>query len=365
MWFVGVTSGVVGALLASGILLMSGVTDNNLNLTVPTTVLGSAPPTTASPSATPLLDYVSPSIVGLSVTGDQGTVFASGVIVDSSVQYAYILTDSALFAGAGSGPQIQVMVSSTIRSGSLLAVDPAAGIAVVRSAVSPVRTADLGSVGGLQTGDGVYAIGSAWAAAAYPNGSGNYFGIGEINDTLNYLPPVNGATYGLFSMLVADLSVDPSAYGGALCDDTGKVIGILDPASAELNKPGVTYVTPIDTAMEELYPLITTGHPVPHPWLGVMQASDATTTTSQGGTEAVGVSVASLAPGSPAAKAGIQENDVLSDIDSTPIPSTGVLISYLDSAKPGQVVKVTWLHNGLLRHADLTLGVEPASVNLS
>jgi hypothetical protein len=42
-----------------------------------------------------------------------------------------------------------------------------------------------------------------------------------------------------------------------------------------------------------------------------------------------------------------------------------VLISYLDSAKPGQVVKVTWLHNGLARHADLTLGVEPASVNVS
>jgi S1-C subfamily serine protease len=365
MWFVGVTSGVVGALLACGILLMTGVTDNSVTVVGANTSLGSAPPTRESSDATPLLSYVSPSIVGLSVTGDQGTVIASGIIVDSTVQYAYILTDSALFAQAGPGPQIQVMVSSTIRSGSLVAVDPAAGIAVVRSAVSPVRTADLGSVGGLQTGDDVYAIGSAWAAATYPNGSGNYFASGEINDTLNYLPPVNGATYGLFSMLVADLSVDPSAYGGALCDDTGKVIGILNPASAELNKPGVTYVTPIDTAMEELYPLITTGRPVPHPWLGIMQASDAATTTSQGGTAAVGVSVASLAPGSPAARAGIQENDVLSEIDSTAVPSTGVLISFLDSAKPGQVVKVIWLHDGLRRHADLTLGVEPASVDTS
>jgi S1-C subfamily serine protease len=360
-WAVGVISGAVGAALVSTILLATGTVGNNTTV-VPTTQMSRAtvPQASGSGVATPIWSYVSPSIVGLTVTGDQGTQTESGVIVDSAGENAYLLTDSGLFSEAGPGAQIQVMVSDTIVPGYLVGVDPSAGIAVVRAAVSPVHTADLGTVASLQTGDEVYAVGSAWAATT-SDGSGNYFATGEVNDTLNYLQPLNGATDGLFSMLLADLTVDPSAYGGALVDDTGKVVGILSPASSELNKPSVTYVTPIDTAMEELDALITTGEPAPHPWLGVLEASDAAVQSHVPG----GVSVASLAPGSPAAKAGIVDNDIITSIDSNAVPSTGTLIFFLDSAKPGQVIKVSWLHQGHLRHADLTLGTQPASVNLS
>src|SRR5579875_593107 len=363
IWLVGVISGVVGALLTTGVLLVTGATER-ASPPPPTTSrsLTVTPPRTtpSSPGATWVWGFVNPSIVGVKVTGAQGTTTGSGVIVDSVGQNAYILTQSNLFSSAGAGPQVEAATSYTLLSGALMGTDPSSGIALVQARMSPVRTAELGSAAELQTGEEVYAVGSPSAAAWA--GSGNYFASGTINDSLNYLPPVNGASVGLFSMLVANLSVDPSAYGGALVDTSGKVIGILNPASAELDKPSVTYVTPIDTAMEELGPLISSGHPAPHAWLGLLQGSDASPPAVPKGVPG-GVAVASVAPGSPAAKAGIVDNDVVTEIDTTSVTSSGVLIALLANMKPGQVVKLSWVHDGKVHQAEVTLGEQPDAVN--
>jgi len=362
VWLVGLVSGVVGALLAGGILVLTGATANSGSSAPPITgpATTSAPPSGAAspPNAISIWASVSPSIVELKVAGDQGTEIGSGVIVESAGQYAYVVTDSALFSEAGPGP-VQV-ISDRARPGSLLGADPSAGIAVVRASMGPVHPANVGSVAELQTGADVYAAGSALAAQA--SGFGSYFTAGDVDDTLDYLQPVNGATIGLYSMLVANLSVDPSAYGGALVDDTGKVIGILDPASSQMGRPSVTYVTPIDTAMEELGPLVATGRPSAHPWLGILQATDAAVRSGPDGTTS-GVSITSLAPGSPAARAGVVDDDLLTALNAVSTSSTGVLISFLSSARPSQVVKVAWLHDGRSHEADVTLGTQPPSAN--
>jgi S1-C subfamily serine protease len=75
--------------------------------------------------------------------------------------------------------------------------------------------------------------------------------------------------------------------------------------------------------------------------------------------------VASVAPGSPAAKAGVVDNDVVTGIGSTPVPSAGVLIGMLANMKPGQVITLSWVHDDKLHHANLTLGTQPDAVNAS
>jgi serine protease Do len=168
----------------------------------------------------------------------------------------------------------------------------------------------------------------------------------------------------MYSMLVADLSVDPSAYGGAIVDSSGALIGIVNQVSNQLARPGLTYVTPIDTAMADMDGLIKAGgQATAHPWLGVLQATD----ISGPGAQALGVAgaieVESVAVGSPAAKAGVVDDDVITAIEGHPAASVGALIAWLALAKPGEVVSVNWLHEARHRQADITLGTQPVSAN--
>jgi S1-C subfamily serine protease len=100
-----------------------------------------------------------------------------------------------------------------------------------------------------------------------------------------------------------------------------------------------------------------------HPWLGILQATDISGTGAQDLGVAGAIEVESVAVGSPAAKAGIADNDVVTAVAGHPAAATsvGALIAWLALAKPGWVVSVDWLHGGHRRQADITLGTQPAT----
>jgi putative serine protease PepD len=370
IWLVGVISGAVGALLCAGVLLATGVVGTNVEVpsSTPTTVsivTTSALP--AAPDATAIFDMVEPSIVGLTVNGAQGEVVGSGVIVETNGDQCYVLTDSALFAEAGPNSQVQVSsYAGQQQKGSLLGTDPSAGIAVVRVSLPPLSSLDpanLGSVADIQTGEQVFSVGSSAMAGS---SDGSEFTPGYIDDTASYLQPANGGSDAMFSMLVADMSVGASADGGALVDGNGQLLGILNSVSGQLAQAGLTYVTPIDTAMADVYSMIkNNGHAAPHPWLGILQATDMSGPWAQHLGLAGGVQVDSVASGSPAAKEGMSDNDVVLSVGGRSVSSVGALIALLANAKPGQVVSVGWLHAGHRRKADITLGTQPASATES
>jgi S1-C subfamily serine protease len=369
IWFLGVVSGVVGALICAVVLVATGAVGT------PQTVVPFKPASTvpvhsstsqSPPGATAVLPQVVPSVVGLSVNGAQGVVTGSGIIVSTTSQYCYVLTDSALFQEAGPNSQVEVISSSgETKAGYLVGTDPSAGLAVVRVVFLPLNsqsTPDLGSVANAQTGEEVFSVGSPFMAGS---SNGSYFADGFLIDTSSYLQPVNGASDAMFSMLVADISVDNSAYGGALVDGAGDVIGITNPVTGPLARPGLTYITPIDTAMADVSSMIKLGKPAPHPWFGVLQANDVSGAgLAHVSTPAV-VQVDTVASGSPAAKAGIADSDVIISVGGKGTSSVGELIAWLADSRPGQVVSVSWLHNGKLRQANITLGSQPASASPS
>jgi S1-C subfamily serine protease len=362
-WLVGVISGVVGALVCGGVLIATGAVDQPAPVIVTKTSsqrTGTSSSGGGAGNAIGILDAVAPSVVGLSVNGSQGVDSGSGVIVATVGQASYILTDSALFSTAGSSSQVQVLSYwGQQKSGVLIGTDPSSGIAVVRVVMDPVDPAVPGSVADVQTGGTIYSIGSPGVAGS---SDGSPFASGSIDDSMNYLQPVEGSSGAMYSMLVADMSVDSTAYGGAVVDSSGALIGIANQVSSQLARPGLTYVTPIDTAMVDMYALIKGGgQAAAHPFLGILQATD----ISGPGAEAVGVAgaieVESVAVGSPAAKAGIADNDVITAIAGRPAASVGALISWLALAKPGQVVSVDWLHGTHRRQFDITLATQPAT----
>lgn len=355
-------SGLVGAAACAGLLYAAGALGSS-----PAYKVVTAPPPvyqrSASTTGLSVPQAVEPWVVGLSVDGNQGVENGSGVVVTANGQGSYVVTDSELFAEAGSDAQVTVTTyAGATETAGTVQLDPAAGIAVVKVAWSPAITPELGTVAEVETGQQVYAVGSESMSAAM---AGSYFASGSITDQATYLQPVNGGSVAMFPMLVADLEVDPSAYGGALVDSSGNLIGITNPMSTQLQKPDITYVTPIDTVMADVSQLIRYGHLSPHAWMGVLQATDISGpgATAMGVTSAVQVDA--LASGSPLAKAGLRAGDIITAINGSSVPSVGTLLSSMADFKPGQVAVVNWLHQGHAHRGDVTMGAQPATVGSS
>ena len=114
--------------------------------------------------------------------------------------------------------------------------------------------------------------------------------------------------------------------------------------------------------MADVPAIIKDGQAAAHAWLGVLQETDISGPGAQGLKVPGAIEVQSVSTGSPAAKAGIDDNDVITSIDGSNgnVTSVGAFVAWMALAKPGQVVNIDWLHNGEPRQAHVTLGTQPA-----
>jgi len=72
-----------------------------------------------------------------------------------------------------------------------------------------------------------------------------------------------------------------------------------------------------------------------------------------------GFVVGQVAPGSPAASAGIQPGDVITAVDGRPLDSESALAENLNQHKPGDSVTLTVIRNGQQQSIQVTLGTAP------
>ena len=74
---------------------------------------------------------------------------------------------------------------------------------------------------------------------------------------------------------------------------------------------------------------------------------------------ASGAAVTNVLAGSPAAKAGLEPNDVITEIDGMAVLSPEELVERLHAHKPGDKITVTWSRGGKMRKATATLAAAP------
>ncbi|MCL5942202.1 MAG: PDZ domain-containing protein, partial [Actinobacteria bacterium] len=72
-----------------------------------------------------------------------------------------------------------------------------------------------------------------------------------------------------------------------------------------------------------------------------------------------GVLVAATDPGTPAARAGLKQGDIIFKINDTDISSDVDLFKFLRRKKPGDTVSVTFDRNGKTQTVQVTLGERP------
>ena len=158
-------------------------------------------------------------------------------------------------------------------------------------------------------------------------------------------------------MIQTDAAINPGNSGGALVDKDGKLIGVNTLiASSSGSSSGVGFAIPVDYAMSIAQQIID-GKTPSHAQLGIT----GTTVNSQLAKRynlsvESGAYVTSVAAGSSAANAGIQEGDIITKLGDSSISSSSDLVLAVRSHSAGDNVQVTFNRNGQENTVSVTLG---------
>jgi serine protease Do len=263
----------------------------------------------------------------------------SGFIISSD---GLILTNAHVVRDAR-----EVMVKLADRrelKAKVLGSDQATDIAVLRVTAQDLPTVQFGDPKTLQVGDYVLAIGA-------PFGFEQTVTAGIVSAKGRSLP---GDTYVPF--IQTDAAVNPGNSGGPLFDADGNVVGINAQIYSQTGGyQGLAFAIPIDVALHTKDQIVATGH-ASHARLGVMvQDLDQALADSFGLARPDGALVSSVAPDSPAAKAGLQAGDVITQVNDTPVKRAGDLSSQIGMNKPGTKVSLKVWRNKATRAIDVAL----------
>jgi serine protease Do len=265
-------------------------------------------------------DRVSPAVVSINVTSrrqaprrtpwdfffvPQGAQlvqgYGTGFIVRPS---GIILTNQHVVANAE-----RVLV--TLPDGSdvtatVLGEDPLTDVAVLKVERTGLPTVTLGRSTDLMIGEWVVALGNPYAyllGNAEPSVS-----VGVVSATGRNILPGGDQTGLYLDMIQTDAAINPGNSGGPLANALGEIVGVNSSIfSNSGGSVGLGFAIPIERAVRVAEEIIRNGS-VRRAWVGldVQGARAMRDWKSQGG-----VVVASVAPGGPAARAGVRQNDVL------------------------------------------------------
>jgi S1-C subfamily serine protease len=174
-----------------------------------------------------------------------------------------------------------------------------------------------------------------------------------------------GTSEVLSDVLQTDAAINPGNSGGPLLDLSGHVIGVNVATSS--GGENISFSLPSNTVRIAIESIQETGHVV-LPYLGVryqMLTEEIATmnelSVSEGALVIRGENRGELAvvPGSPADKAGIEENDILLNINDVVLDGEHPLGNVLRKYSVGETVMITLIHDGEEKTVSVLLAERP------
>ena len=212
--------------------------------------------------------------------------------------------------------------------------------------------ATLGNSDKLDPGESVIAIGS-------PLGDfKNTVTVGVVSATGRSID--NGNGYTIENLIQTDAAINHGNSGGPLVNLAGEVIGIntLVVRNSGMGDvaEGLGFAIPVNTAQAIAQQIIQQGY-FARPYMGIsFQPINPAIASQYNLPTQWGAYVTKVELSSPADKAGLQENDIITKIGDVTIDETHSYINSLFNYKPGDTIPVTVVRNGEDTQLQVTLG---------
>jgi putative serine protease PepD len=268
-----------------------------------------------------------------------GAAEGSGFVFDKE---GHVVTNQHVVENQG---EIEVTFwNGTSYPGRVVGMDRSTDLAVIKvsapaAELHPLPLADSDEVG---VGDGVVAIGS-------PFGLTQSVTSGIVSALGRQMESQTDFTIG--DSIQTDAAINHGNSGGPLLDLRGRVIGVNSQIQSEGGgNDGVGFAVSSNT-VRDVVPQLVAGQTVQHAYLGVRIASSESPE---------GVALATVVPGGPADKAGLQEGDVITELGGKTLATTADLSNVIDEHAPGDELRATYVRGGENATVTITLGTRPS-----
>src|SRR5213593_4889208 len=227
--------------------------------------------------------------------------------------------------------------------------DALSDLAVLRADSRDLVPTTLGDAERLRVGQLVVAIGN-------PHGFGGSVTAGVVSALGRSLPTRSGANQRVVDNVIqTDAALNPGNSGGALANGRGRVVGV----NTAVAGVGLGLAVPIDDVTRRIIAALMSEGRFRRAYLGIAGGGRPLPpkVVKEVGREQ-GVEVVQVVPGSPAAAAGIRPEDLILDVDGTPVKDSGDLQRIVMDNLIGRRVQVRVFRDGRI----LSVPVVPAEL---
>lgn len=362
-------AGIVGSMLTLGVvfntdILPEAALQTDTSVESPANV--TTTPTTAGKNAVlaDMVEQASGAIVGVVNYQNIGNRFTedvksveqgagSGVIYKIDGDEAYIVTNNHVIEGA---QKIDVVLENDeTTTAELIGQDALTDLAVLKIDAKHVKNAlTFGDSDTLRAGDPVTAIGNPLGLDF--SGSVTQGIVSAKNRSINV---ETSAGEWALDVIQTDAAINPGNSGGALLNSSGEVIGINSLKISQGGVEGLGFAIPSNDVVPLIEEMEASGK-IERPYIGIGMASlsEVPAEFVQQLPESVqgGVIIANVDPDSAAAQAGLEKEDIITEINGNAIQNVTALrkILYTD-LKIGDKVEFTVYRGAEKQTVTLTL----------
>jgi serine protease Do len=264
----------------------------------------------------------------------------------------YILTNNHV---VGEADKITVKLSSgEEKQAELIGTDPKTDVAVIKIKGDDYPFIKLGNSEELMTGEWVIAV-------------GNPFGL-DATVTVGVVSALQRGGFGIVSedgevgyedFIQTDAAINPGNSGGPLLNINGEAIGINTfIVSRSGGYMGIGFAIPINMAKNIKDQLINNDGKIERGFLGItMQDVSSSMAEYFELDEARGVVIREVLEDSPADKSGLEEDDVILEVNGKVIDNSIELRNIVAFIKPGKTVDVVVWRDGKKETIEVEIGV--------
>ncbi len=265
-----------------------------------------------------VVKQVRPAVVSVKRQGGSG----SGVII----RHDGLVITNAHVVGQSKEATVK-LANGKEYPAQVLGVDPAVDVAVLKVSATGLPVAPFADSDRLDVGQTAIAIGN-------PLGLEGTVTTGVVSATNRQRSPDDFVEF-----IQTDAAINPGNSGGPLLDSRGRVMGINTWIIGRAS--GLGFAVPINVARDVAKQVMETGT-VRRAVLGILPSSVTPETAARLNQPVKrGAAVSEVTKDSPAERAGLKTEDIITAVDGEAVTSAGDLRRLLRPHKPGDVVTLT------------------------